>query len=66
VSAKFVRPCIPTTAKAVPRGDAWIHEPKLDGYRFQIVKDGPALRLYSRNGYDWTRRLSSMAEAVIR
>jgi mRNA-degrading endonuclease HigB of HigAB toxin-antitoxin module len=38
VSAKFVRPCIPTTAKAIPRG-AWLHEPTLDGYRFQIVKD---------------------------
>ena len=37
---KFIRPCIPTTAKAIPVGDAWLHEPKLDGYHFQIVKDG--------------------------
>ena len=36
---KFVRACIPTTAKAIPQGDGWLHEPKLDGYRFQIVKD---------------------------
>ena len=62
--AKFVRPCIPTTAKAIPRGEDWMHEPKLDGYRLQIVKDGPALRLYSRSGYDWTRRLASLAEAL--
>ena len=48
---KFVRPCIPTTAKAIPQGDAWLHEPKLDDYRFQIVKDGFALLLYSRTGY---------------
>ena len=54
---KFVRPCIPTTAKAIPRGDAWLHEPKLDGYRFQIVKDGRQVRLYSRIGYEWTKRL---------
>jgi bifunctional non-homologous end joining protein LigD len=47
VPAKFVRPCIPTTAKAIPRGDDWLHEPKLDGYRLQIVKDGAALSLYS-------------------
>jgi hypothetical protein len=39
-AVKFIRPCIPTTAKAIPHGDAWLHEPKLDGYRFQIVKDG--------------------------
>jgi ATP-dependent DNA ligase len=37
VPPKFVRPCIPTTAKAIPHCDAWLHEPKLDGYRFQIV-----------------------------
>jgi ATP-dependent DNA ligase len=29
-SPKFVRPCISTTAKTIPRGDAWLHEPKLD------------------------------------
>ena len=51
VPPKFVPPCVPTTAKAIPRGDAWQHEPKLDGYRLQIIKDGPALRLYSRRGY---------------
>jgi bifunctional non-homologous end joining protein LigD len=64
VPPKFVRPCIPTTAKAIPRGDAWLHEPKLDGYRFQIVKDGRQVRLYSRNGADWTRRLPMLAEAL--
>jgi bifunctional non-homologous end joining protein LigD len=64
VSAKFVRPCIPTTAKAIPRGDAWLHEPKLDGYRFQIVKDDRALRLHSKSGSDWTKRLLLLAEAL--
>jgi ATP-dependent DNA ligase len=44
-SIKFVRPCIHTTAKAIPRGDAWLHERKLDGSRFQIVKDGRQVRL---------------------
>src|SRR5262245_56472305 len=64
VPPKFVRPCIPTTAKAIPRGDAWLHEPKLDGYRFQIVKDGRQVRLYSRNGHEWTKRLAGLAEAL--
>ena len=49
---------------AIPCGNAWLHEPKLDGYRLQIVKDGPALRLYSRSGYDWTKRLASLAEVL--
>jgi bifunctional non-homologous end joining protein LigD len=46
------------------RGNDWLHEPKLDGYRFQIVKDGRLLRLYSKNGSDWTKRLTSLAEAL--
>jgi bifunctional non-homologous end joining protein LigD len=61
---KFVRPCIPTTAKAIPRGDAWLHEPKLDGYRFQIVRDDRALRLYGKSGSDWTKRLVLLVEAL--
>ena len=31
-------------AKAIPQGDAWLHEPKLDSYRFQIVALGPMVR----------------------
>ena len=65
VPPQFVRPCIPTTAKAIPQGDAWLHEPKLDGYRFQIVKDDQALRLYSRTGYAWTKRLSALARGLV-
>jgi ATP-dependent DNA ligase len=40
----FIRPCNPTRATS-PGGDAWLHEPKLDGYRLQIVKSGRAVRL---------------------
>ena len=61
---QFIRPCIPATAKAIPRGNAWLHEPKLDGYRFQIVKDGAALRLHSKNGYEWTTRLTRLGKAL--
>ena len=38
-SVKSIRPCIPTTAKAIPQGDAWLHEPKLDGYRLNATID---------------------------
>ena len=38
-------------------GEDWVHEPKLDGYRLQVAKDGPAVRLFSRRGYDWGKRL---------
>jgi ATP-dependent DNA ligase len=63
---KFVRPRAPFTRKSVPKGATWLHELKLDGYRFQIVKDGRLVRLYSRDGYDWTKRLPGFADAFQR
>jgi hypothetical protein len=42
VPPKFVRPCIPTTAKAIPQGDAWLHESKLDDC-VQTFEDGAKL-----------------------
>jgi hypothetical protein len=41
----------------------WYHEPKWDGFRFQIIKDGSDVRLYSRHGAEYTDRLPGMAEA---
>jgi ATP-dependent DNA ligase len=39
------------TAKSVPAGDDWLHEPKLDGYRLQVAKGRKAnmdrLRLFA-------------------
>ena len=66
MSVNFVRPCVPTTAKTIPNGDAWQHEIKLDGYRFQVAKDGRQVRLYSRSGKDWTKRLSNFADAFLK
>ena len=28
--------------------DAWLHEPKLDGYRLQVLKEGHRIKLHSR------------------
>jgi bifunctional non-homologous end joining protein LigD len=61
----FVQPCIPTNAKAIPAGDAWHHEIKLDGYRFQISKDGRQVRLYSRNGKNWSKKRPDFAAAFL-
>ena len=59
---RYVRPCRPTRATKPPVGSAWLHEPKLDGYRLQIVKSGRTVRLYTKNGYDWSNRLAALAE----
>jgi bifunctional non-homologous end joining protein LigD len=60
----FIRPCSPIRATKPPAGEAWLHEPKLDGYRLQIVKEGRQVRLYSRNGHEWTERLATVTDAL--
>jgi bifunctional non-homologous end joining protein LigD len=36
-------------------GPLWIHEVKQDGFRM-IAQRGEAIRLLTRNGFDWTKR----------
>jgi bifunctional non-homologous end joining protein LigD len=50
----FVEHCIPTRAAKPPAGPDWVHEIKHDGYRLQVRRDGDAVRLFTRRGYDWS------------
>ena len=49
-------PCIPTKAAKVPDRPEWIHEIKHDGYRLIVQREGKRVRLFTRNGHDWTNR----------
>ena len=40
-----------------------MHEPKWDGFRFQVIKDGPGVRMYSKSGAEYGNRLPRMVEA---
>jgi ATP-dependent DNA ligase len=60
----FIHPLSPSAAVRPPKGDDWLHEPKWDGYRFQIIKDGSQVRFYSRHGAEYTDRLPGMVEAL--
>jgi ATP-dependent DNA ligase len=62
----FVIPAQPVKASSPPSGPDWVHEIKHDGYRITVRRDGPAVRLYSRNAYDWTARLSAIVTAAER
>jgi len=61
-AAAFIQPSRPTVVSQPPIGPGWAHELKHDGYRLQIhVRDG-RVRLYTRNGADWTKRYPRIVE----
>ncbi len=64
-SLRFHPPCLATSTKAPPAGSQWVHQPKLDGYRLQAVKEGRTVRLYTKGGHDWTDRLAAVAQVVL-
>jgi bifunctional non-homologous end joining protein LigD len=59
-------PCLPTRGTAVPAGPEWIHEIKHDGYRLTVHREGKRVRLFTRNGHDWTDRYPLIVEAALR
>lgn len=59
-------PCIPTRGTKVPSRPEWIHEVKHDGYRLIVQRAGNRVRLFTRNGYDWSDRYPLIVEAALR
>ena len=62
--AGFIKPCQPYLSDKPPSGREWIHEIKHDGYRIIARKDGGEVRLWSRNGRDWSGGMVAIAEAL--
>jgi bifunctional non-homologous end joining protein LigD len=59
----FIRPQLATLHNKVPSGDNWLLEIKYDGYRLQIHLNKGRVKVYTRNGLDWTKRFSAIAGA---
>jgi hypothetical protein len=59
-------PCIPTKATKVPDRPEWIHEIKHDGYRLIVQREDKRVRLFTRNGHDWSHRYPLTTEATLR
>ena len=59
-------PCIPSGGKKVPDSPEWIHEIKHDGYRLIVQRDRQQVRLWTRNGHDWSDRFPLITEAALR
>jgi len=53
-----------TPASALPVGEDWSYEVKWDGYRTLALKDGPRVRLFSRNLKDVTGAYPSVTRTL--
>jgi bifunctional non-homologous end joining protein LigD len=60
----FIEPCLPTNARAAPAGPHWAYEIKHDGFRFICWRAGDRVRVFSRQGNDWTDWVPLIAEAL--
>ena len=61
---RFRAPQLATLVDAVPAGNRWMHEIKFDGYRALIAAKSREVRVYTRNGKDWTDKFGPLVEAV--
>jgi bifunctional non-homologous end joining protein LigD len=60
----LIEPCIPTRTSEPPVGPQWIHEIKHDGYRLIARRRDDRVRLFTRNGFDWTERYPLIRKAM--
>src|SRR4051812_9032449 len=60
----YIEPCDPTLRENPPHGDDWVYEIKADGYRAQLHLMDRDATAYSRTGYDWTEKFSSIVAAA--
>ena len=47
-----------------PEGAQWRYEIKYDGYRLQACVNGATVKLFTREGLDWTKRFPTIARAL--
>ncbi|WP_447725913.1 DNA ligase D [Sphingomonas koreensis] len=61
---RFIKPQLATLIDDVPTGNDWLHEIKYDGYRALIATRGGEVKVYTRNGLDWTGKFGPLAQAI--
>ena len=60
-----VAPQLARPANELPSGDGWVFEPKWDGFRTIVFRDGDEVRLQSRNGKPMNRYFPEVVEQVL-
>jgi bifunctional non-homologous end joining protein LigD len=59
----FIAPQLAALRTKAPSGDQWLHEIKYDGYRVQLHVNKQRRTIFTRKGFDWTKRFSVIAGA---
>jgi ATP-dependent DNA ligase len=60
-----VQPQLAKSARDLPSGEDWCYEPKWDGFRTIIFRDGDDVHLQSRNGRPMNRYFPDVVEQVL-
>ena len=63
-AARFIEPMLLLRTDALPDGDKWLYELKLDGYRAIAYKRGGQIYLRSRNDNDFSGRYPGVVRAL--
>ncbi len=61
-----VRPMLAKSTSSVPTSGGFLFEPKWDGFRCLVFRDGDEVELYSRGGKPLTRYFPELVTAVLR
>jgi ATP-dependent DNA ligase len=59
-----IKPQLARPARELPDGGGWRYEPKWDGFRTIVFRDGPDVHLQSRNGRPMNRYFPEVVEQV--
>src|SRR3954454_5849959 len=59
-----IKPQLARSAKELPDGEGWRYEPKWDGFRTIVFRDGDDIRLQSRGGKPMNRYFPDVVEQV--
>ena len=60
-----VKPQLAKSARVLPAGEGWLYEPKWDGFRMIVFRDGDDVQLQSRNGRPMNRYFPEVVERVL-
>ena len=61
-----IPPASRPAAKRSLRHPVWLPEIKYDGYRLIVTREGNRVRLFTRNGHDWSSRYPLIVESALK